>query len=235
MDGNQGQSSRNTHVIFFSIIAAALVILLAALWKFSPLSRYADPAYLQEIGIHITGRWWAGFLVISVYILANSLLFPNMVLNIAVILGFGGFSGWVYAIAGSLSAASIAFFMGRHHGSERLAHYQGHRMGRIKQFLHRGGIYSVIAVRVLPSVPYTVLNAAMGSFGIRYRNFLIGTFIAHLPGTLTLAILGKQLQELISAPTRENMLFFAGILLAGGVLIFGFKRVMRHLMQKRRC
>ncbi|MFC1765595.1 VTT domain-containing protein [Planctomycetota bacterium] len=91
---------------------------------------------------------------------------------------------------------------------------------KIKMFLKKGGIAAVVTVRVLPSAPYAVVNSVAGTFDISYRDFIVGTFIAHLPGTLTLALLGKQLKTVLSQPSRLNISILIGILCAGGLLIW---------------
>jgi len=78
----------------------------------------------------------------------------------------------------------------------------------------------VVAVRVFPSAPYAIVNSAAGAFDVSYRDFIIGTFIAHLPGTLSLALLGKQLKSVLAEPSPLNISILILILCAGGLLIW---------------
>ncbi|MDT8389195.1 MAG: VTT domain-containing protein [Lentisphaeria bacterium] len=203
------------------IMPAAAILIAAALWRFTPLRAIASPDKLQEImRAQWTQQWWTVLLVIALYLLANLLMFPNALLNVAVILGVGGFTGWLYAICGSLSAATVFFFAGRFWGVERLNALDYTVIPKIKTFLGKGGVAAVVAVRAVPSAPYTAVNAIIGTFDVGYRDFIVGTFLAHLPGTLCLALFGSQLKNLIADPSPQNMALFLLIIGAAGAVIF---------------
>lgn len=199
----------------------------AGIWRFTPLQHYADQENLSRLIIIVRGQWWTLLTVIPAYLLANSLLFPNMVLNCAVILTLGGFFGWACAITGSLAAASLFFFLGRRFGTGKFDFMKGKRFGKVQKFLRKGGIGAVVAVRMIPIAPYAVVNTAAGSINLRFRDFLIGTFIAHLPGTLTLAIFGEQLEKVITNPSAENIMVLLAVMMMGIAVIWGVKRYAR--------
>ncbi len=202
-----------------------LVVLgLAGMWRFTPLRHYADQESLSRLIAFIRDQWWTFLAVIPAYLVANSLLFPNMVLNGAIILTLGGFSGWVCAIAGSLTAASFFFFLGRRLGNGKLGFMKGKRFGKARKFLRKGGISAVIGVRMIPIAPYAVVNIAAGSIDLRFRDYLIGTFIAHLPGTVILAIFGERLETAITDPSGKNIAILLAVTMLGIALIWGVKR-----------
>jgi phospholipase D1/2 len=198
-----------------------MMAVLAALWTFTPLRQFVNSDHLQEFSrSHLLNQWWTILLIVPVYIVGSLLMFPNLALNIAVILSIGGLLGWLYAICGSLTAATVFFFIGHFLGMEKLNALNYGGIDKIKAFLNKGGIASVVAVRALPSAPYAIVNSAAGTFDIRYRDFIIGTFIAHLPGTLSLALLGKQLKSALAEPSPLNISILILILCAGGLLIW---------------
>jgi len=200
---------------------------LAGIWRFTPLQHYADQENLSRLITFVRGQWWTPLTVIPAYLMANSLLFPNMVLNCAVILTLGGFFGWACAITGSLTAASLFFYLGRRFGTGNLDFMKGKRFQQVRNFLRRGGIGAVVGVRMIPIAPYAVVNTAAGSINLRFRDFLIGTFIAHLPGTLTLAIFGEQLENVIKNPSGENIMVLLAVVMLGIAVIWGVKRYAR--------
>jgi len=210
-----------------------LVILgLAGVWRFTPLQHYADQENLSRLITFVRGQWWTLPAIIPAYLAANSLLFPNMVLNGAIILTLGGFFGWTCAIAGSLTSASLFFFLGRRFGAEKLGFLKGKRFGKVQNFLRKGGVGAVIGVRMLPVAPYAVVNIAAGSIDLRFRDYLIGTFIAHLPGTLTLAIFGEQLKNVITDPSTENITILLAVVILGIAVIWGLKQYGRKHIGK---
>lgn len=211
-------------------VALVLVVLaLIAIWRFTPLKAYTDPDFLSERITHLRDLWWTPLALIPVYILAHAIMFPNLVLNTAVILTFGGFFGWACAIVSSLMSATVFFFIGYRFGAKRLQRFHSQRLEKVQRFLQKGGIGAVVTVRLVPTAPYPIVNTAAGAIHLRYRDFIIGTFIAHLPGTVTLAVFGEQLGNVIRKPTPENIAVLAGILVAGLVII---KLVSRHARRR---
>jgi phospholipase D1/2 len=209
--------------------AGILVVILglAGIWRFTPLQHYTDQENLSRLITFVRGQWWTLLTVIPAYLVANSLLFPNMVLNCAVILTLGGFFGWACAITGSITAASLFFYLGRRFGTAKLDFMKGNRFEKVRKFLRKGGIGAVVSVRMIPIAPYAIVNTAAGSINLRFRDFLIGTFIAHLPGTLTLAIFGEQLENMITDPSAENIMVLLAVVMLGIVLIWGVKQYAR--------
>lgn len=214
------------------IASVLFVLFLAGIWRHSPLHEYAKPEVLSKLFEDVRVHWWTPLLIIPSYILAHFILFPNMALNASIILAFGGVFGWLFAILGSLSSASFFFFLGRRFGAEQLEHWIGDRISRIRRLLRRGGVGAVISVRLVPIAPYPIVNTAAGAIHIRYRDFFFGTFLGHLPGTMTLTFFGEQLAAYISNPNIRNLLILAVILAIGGLLIWLFRWYARRRLEK---
>lgn len=227
---NPNRRKRFPRLLIF-VVPIIAILIAAALWRFTPLREIGSPENLQAlIRSWWRNQWWAIFFVIVVYLFANFLMFPNSILNIVVILGVGGFFGWLYAICGSLSAATIFFFAGNFWGVERLNASKYAGIPKIRKFLAKGGIAAVVAVHAVPSAPYGVVNSIIGTFNIRYRDFIVGTFIGHLPGTLCLALFGKQLKDLVDDPSPQNLAILLLIVCAAVLLISILRRKLKaHL------
>jgi uncharacterized membrane protein YdjX (TVP38/TMEM64 family) len=209
-----------------------VVVALAALWKLTPLREYTNDTHLQALSqAYLLNQWWSIFIIIPIYVLASLLMFPNLVLNIAVILSIGGWLGWLYAVCGSLSAATVFFLLGRLLGMKKLDNFKYAGIAKAKLFLRKGGIPAVVAVRVLPSAPYAVVNSVAGTLDISYHDFIMGTFIAHLPGTLSLALLGQQLKTVLSQPSPLNISILISILCGAGLLIWWLHSRVKNNME----
>lgn len=206
------------------ITIIVIVLVLAGIWRFSFLQKYADIDLLRNILSSLREKWWIPFAIIPMYILASSLLFPNMALDAGVILTFGGLKGWSYAIMGSLISSSFYFLIGNRFGAKRLEQIQNSRLRKLKKILHKGGLATVLAVRLIPIAPFTVVNVAAGAFHIKYCDFIVGTFIALLPGTITLTLFGKHLPNLISDPNIKNISIIIAILIVGAIVTLLIKK-----------
>lgn len=201
-----------------------IALLLSAAWRFTPLQLYADPEFLRQVSSELRGKWWTLPILMITYILAHSILFPNTVLNTAIILTFGGLTGWTYAMSGSLVSAAVFFCLGYHFGEEKLQSIQSERFKKIRRLLLKGGLGAVIAVRLVPIAPYPVVNLSAGAIQIKFWHFIVGTFIAHLPGTLTMTFFGEQLQDVIREPGVKNVATLVAIVFFGAIIIWLFKK-----------
>jgi phospholipase D1/2 len=230
-DGRPGVMKKKRHYKILLVAIILLVIALVGIWRFTPLKAYTDPETIREALSELRVRWWTPAVIPPVYILAHSIMFPNMVLNAAVILTLGGFIGWTSAVAGSLASASFYFFIGRRFGAERLKELKSERLRKVQRILRKGGVFAVLSVKMVPTAPYPVVNTAAGAIRIRFRDFFIGTFLAHLPGTVTLALFGEQLENVVRMPTAQNMLMLAVIAAAGASVIFLLRRYVTRRME----
>lgn len=104
----------------------------------------------------------------------------------------------VPAIVGSLVAsgvgAALAFIGVRRLGHRRAAALRAHpRVVAIDRRLGRRGWLSVASLRLVPAVPYSVVNYAAALSSIPFRQFLPATVIGSTPGTVAAILLGNSL------------------------------------------
>lgn len=115
---------------------------------------------------------------------------PKSVLSIAagVIWGLG--IGLLLVYLGAMLGATVAFAIGRTFGRAAVERFSGARIDRIEHLLRRRGLVAVIGARLIPLVPFTVLNYAAGLTTIRLRDYVLGTMIGIIPGTTAYVALG---------------------------------------------
>ncbi len=205
------------------ILIGMLILVLAGAWKFTPLSEHADRQAIAGYIESIRHAWWTPLFIVFAYALVHALLFPNTILNAAVLLTIGGFRGWIYAIGASLTSATLYFFLGRRFGAVGMHAIEGKNLDRVRNLLRKGRFGSVALVRLAPIAPYTVVNTLAGAIKLRYPDFIIGTFLAHLPGSVTLAVLQRQLSEVIVEPGPGSIAVLAAVVVIG-ILVFALLR-----------
>jgi len=142
--------------------------------------------------------WYALPLVMATFIALG--LLPTTLLVAATGVAFGPILGPLYAMAGSLGAASTAFLIGRAVGAKRVAGYGGERVLRITRRLKRNGVLAVFVIRKVPA-PFAFVNMAVGASTIRYRDFLVGSFLGLLGMVVGLAGFGSQALDIWRDPT----------------------------------
>ena len=136
----------------------------------------------------------AGLVGAILFILAYGLItltpFPKSVISVAagVTWGFGVGLGLVYV--GALLGATLAFVVGRTLGRDAVEKFTGARIDRLSEVLRRRGLLTVIGARLVPVLPFTVLNYAAGLTSLRRRDYALGTMIGIIPGTMAYVALG---------------------------------------------
>jgi uncharacterized membrane protein YdjX (TVP38/TMEM64 family) len=82
---------------------------------------------------------------------------------------------------------------------------------------------------MVPIAPFAVVNAVAGAINIRFRDFMIGSALGMLPGTLLATVFGDQLMTGLKDPRSINLWLVAALVL---LLIGGTRLVRRWLFGK---
>lgn len=163
-----------------------LVVLVAVgivVFRYTSLSEYTRPERLKEFFDGIAGRWWAPLAYIAVYMGGCLIALPGLLLTVLGGLTFGTAKGTLYVIIGSNLGASLAFGLARLLGREFVEKHVKDPLDAIDRRLRDQGVLRVLQLRLIPIVPFNILNFACGLSGVRYAHFLIGSLIGMLPGT----------------------------------------------------
>lgn len=166
--------------------AVALVALLAALALAAVTVPIPDLAAIRS--------WVGSFgplgivVFVLVYAVAVPAPFPKSVLNAVAGLAFGIPVGASAVIVGATAGAIGAFLLGRRLGRDAVAELARGRLARVDALVERYGVTAAVAVRVVPVLPFTVLNYACGVTAMRLRHYAVGTAIGTVPGS-TLSVL----------------------------------------------
>ena len=98
---------------------------------------------------------------------------------------FGAAWGLALTITGTALAALAAYGLVRWVGGPLVARHE-HRPGFawVRARLDRSGLLAMISLRLLPMVPFSVLNYAAGVARVRLVPYLLGTVLGVLPGTI---------------------------------------------------
>ncbi|MBG6240180.1 putative membrane protein YdjX (TVP38/TMEM64 family) [Mycetocola sp. CAN_C7] len=135
------------------------------------------------------GGWGAVFFVVG-YGLITLTPIPKNVVSIAAGLTWGLAPGFVLVYAGALIGAALAFFLGRALGRDAVERFTGTRVARVDEILRRRGLLALIGARLVPILPFTVVNYTAGLTAVRRRDYTVGTMIGIVPGTLAYVAVG---------------------------------------------
>ena len=141
---------------------------------------------------------WFPLAFLGAHVVVTIFPFPRTVFTLAAGLLFGPALGVSIAVAASTISAVLAVMLIRAAGwhLDRLVSHP--RIDAVNARLARRGWPTVLSMRLIPAVPFSVLNYAAGSSRVRFTPYALATFAGLLPGTAAVVILGDALTGNIS-------------------------------------
>jgi phospholipase D1/2 len=216
-----------------SLIALAslliVALLLAAIWRWTPLSDWIDlKATIGWLG-SLRGEWTAPLIVILVYIIAGLMVFPITLLIIATGVAFGAAYGFAFALLGAEISALVTYSIGQHLGHNTIRNLSNRWVSRVSRRMARQGLLAIITLRVVPVAPFTVINLVAGASHIRFRDFAYGTLLGMTPGTLGLTVFSDQVVTAIASPETIRI---ASLLILAVIIGVGTWWLSRWLLRR---
>lgn len=160
-------------------VAAVLVAVIAGIY-FSPLRDEFTRDNIRTRVASLRGVWYGPLVLIGVYAVGCVLAIPASVFVFAAGFIWGWMLGGAYAWIGGMLGATASFFVARFVGDGLLNRFGA--LGRMvtKQVDH-AGMRSLLVLRLIPGIPFAVLNYGAGVAGVRLIDFLGATAIGLLP------------------------------------------------------
>lgn len=103
---------------------------------------------------------------------------------------YGLWAGAALAWLAAMLGAGIAFGVGRLLGRDAIDRLLRGRVARLDDLLTDHGLTAVVAVRLVPVLPFTAINYAAGLTGVRRRDYAAGSALGMIPGSLAYAAFG---------------------------------------------
>lgn len=158
-------------------------------------------------------------LFVVLYAASTLLVLPKGALSAAAGLVYGFWPAIAIVIAAAMVGALLAFVFGRFLGRDAVERMAGRHLKRLDALIVRFGMSAIVLVRLIPVIPFTVINYAAGLTSIGVLAYSLGTLIGILPGTaayVALGAFGRQpgSWEFVVAATTFGVLSLAGIAVA---------------------
>jgi uncharacterized membrane protein YdjX (TVP38/TMEM64 family) len=167
-----------------------LGLTLAGAYWLGGLDRQVVEAWLGQVGV------WAPLLYVLIYAIATFLLLPSTPLNLSGGAVFGVLWGTVWTTLGAVVAAVVCFWFSRTIGRGFIQQKFAGRWHDLDRELAAGGIFYMVAIRLLPLLPYGLVNFGAGLTRVKFRDYLLGTLLGTTPGLLPFVMMGAGLTEL---------------------------------------
>jgi uncharacterized membrane protein YdjX (TVP38/TMEM64 family) len=204
-------------------VRAALLVLVVA----------AGLTYALVVGIPAPARV-GGFLAAHPYLgpavgvlgigAATVCMVPRAAVALLAGAVFGPLPGAAYVLVGSVLGALAAFGLGRLLGRDGVSRLARGRLAGFDAWLADHGTLAVAWSRLLPVVPFGLLNYGFGVTAVRPARFAAGTALGILPSTLAYAWAGGSAHRLDSPAVLVSAGAAAVLAVAGLVAA----RLRRH-------
>lgn len=170
-------------------------------------SGVSDLLSWAELRAHLVG--WRGLaarepvvavaLYVAIYIVTVAFSVPGSVwLTIAGGLLFGTIEGAALAVIAATCGAIPLFLAARYALAPMLERRARPLLARVGPILERDGFSGLLALRLLPVLPFWVLNLAPALVGMRLAPFAAATLIGIVPATLVFASIGAGLGDVLA-------------------------------------
>lgn len=134
---------------------------------------------------------WAPLLFVGVHSVVTVSPFPRTIFTVAAGVLFGSAAGVVLTITATVLSAAAAFWLVRAVGGDAVERFAPPAaVAWVRTRLQRRGLLAMISLRLIPALPFSVMNYASALSGVRFLPFLLGTLLGVLPGTVAVVVLG---------------------------------------------
>lgn len=182
-----------------------LVVTLVAAAMLIGYSQFGQTLSLENLAVRESqlrtfqsqNPWLVYAAAFLVYVLVAGLSLPFAV-------GLSLMYGWYFGFGPSLLlvsfastlGASVAFLLSRYLVGDIIKQRFGDRLKNFNQSLKREGPFYLFTLRLVPVIPFFVINAVMGLTPIRLRTFWWVSQLGMIPGTAAFVWAGSRVPDL---------------------------------------
>jgi len=211
------------------LLAVLLTGIAATLYWYDRITVPEIQAFVRGMGA------WGPAMFMLLYAIGPAFLVPGLPFDLAAGILFGPLWGTVYALVGATIGAAVAFLAARTVGRDWTEEKLSGPLKRMKQGVEKEGWEFVAFMRLVPVVPFNLLNYALGLTRIRLVPYALASFVFMAPSTAVYVYAGWAGGEALAGKgtVSETMWPVLVALVALGCLA-ALPRVVVRLTKRRR-
>lgn len=182
-------------------------------------------AWVRQLG------WLAPLVFIACYAIATVFFLPGLLFTLAGGVLFGPLYGTLYNLVGATIGATLAFLTARYIAYDWVTQRTGNRLQQLVKGVEEEGWRFVAFVRLVPLIPFNLLNYALGLTRLRLSHYIITSFIFMAPGGAAYTYLGYAGREV--AGGGEDFIKKALLALAVIATIAFASRILMRVRRNR--
>lgn len=118
---------------------------------------------------------------------------------------FGTLEGGALVVAGATVGATAIFLAAKTALANILQARLGSRLGQMEEGFRRNTFNYLLVLRLIPVFPFFLVNLAAGLLGVRFRTYVLATFLGIIPGTFVYAGLGNGLGKIFDTGQSPDL------------------------------
>ena len=210
-----------TWILFFP-----MVVLIAALFLYGPSLRQITPAHI--LAYTPKNLFLAALVIIGLYALKSVMIFfPVVVITVSAGLIFPLFWAIVVNFIGLCVGTTICYYLGRFTGKEYvdaiLKKYK--KIEGLKTIRRSNEWFYAYLLRIVSVLPIDIVGLFLGSLGMHYWPYMVGSLLGMLPGMVIHTFIG-------TAINKRSLAILIGACLLSLLLTIGSYLFYRSLTAK---
>ena len=187
-------------------LLAALVFLVDPLHNAASAALQGDSKGVRH-EVHHLGAW-GPLLILALELLHAFVFYPAEIVDAAAGFAYGFLPALLLVQAGWLASGLLCWAIGRKAARPLLYRLLGaERFERAERMVERGGVTLLLAVRLVPILPFSLVSYAAGAAHVPVWRFAWTTVVGYLPITAISVYLGTRLESF----SLSDPLVLAGI------------------------
>ena len=196
-------------VVIVAVLSAIFLTLRYFNVDFSNITVESFKEKIDSFGI------WGPIIYIVLYVFRPLILFPAAVFS-ASAGAIWGLKGLIYLVIGANLSAIAEFLIARYFAREMVEKLIKGKFSSIDKQIEKRGFITVLLIRLIPNVAWDIQNLALGLTKVKFRDYVLATFIGILPGSFALVYFGSSFISVITDPKNFWKIIVA-FLIFGGV------------------
>lgn len=181
------------------LLVVAIVALLVAGWRHGVSLQTLNNSRDTLAALNAARPLAFAAAFFGLYVVATAISLPVAeLMTVAAGVLFGLFEGTVLVSFASTLGATLAMLSSRFLFRDWVRRHAGERLQRMDRGVARDGAYYLFSLRLVPAIPFFLINLLAGLIPMKLRTFWWISQIGMLPATLVYVVAGTQLGEVTS-------------------------------------
>lgn len=211
------------------IVLVLFLVAVTTLWFFTPLKKLFQPETLWEYSVDLAQSPWTPALLLALFFIGTCVFIPVVAVALASAMIYSFWMGLLLSLLGVFLASLSGYFLGRYFGMGFLPEKVANRVNNFSEHFQNATGWTVLALRVAPTPPFTLTSMLSGVFKIPILPYCLGTVVGMIPMMTLIQLFGTQIIDLVRNPSFLALFSVIAVV----ILIFVYNQIKNHWTKNR--